>query len=445
MLMHIDGNSFYASCERLFRPDLYGKPIAVLTNNDVLIIALNQECKDLGYKRGDVYYKIKKKCEAQGVEVFSSNYTLYSDICSRLNLLYNYYAPDVELYSIDESFLYFPDWENADYSEIGHEIRSAAQTEIGVPVSVGIAPNKTLAKLCNKLAKKPHQLLIPNSTHLTKKNYNPSLLTFPGVCEWAALDQDKTLADYPVGDIWGIGRSKTKFLLERGIKTSLDLKHYPIEKAQKHLTINGYKTVRELNGFCEIEKTEEKARQSIVVSRSFSGAVFDLATISGALARHTQEAVKRLRDEKLECKNICVYLMTNPHGEGEQYFNNAQAQLQAPTSYFPEILQSATVLLKQIFRNGYRYRKTMIALTGLTKQNSVQADLFITDTKKEKNEKLMAAFDEINSRYGRGTLRLGTSALTAKSDTDTIAPWEMKRELLSPAYTTRLADLPEVY
>jgi DNA polymerase V len=341
--MHIDGNSFYASCERLFRPDLYGKPIAVLTNNDGIIIALNQECKDIGYRRGDVYFKIKKRCEEQGVAIFSSNYTLYSDISSRLNLLYNHYAPDVEFYSIDESFLYFPDWKNADYSEIGHEIRSAAQTEIGIPVSVGIAPNKTLAKLCNKLAKK-----------------------HDGVCEWGKLDADKTLAEYPVGDIWGIGRIKTKFLNEGGIKTALDLKHYPLEKSKKYLTINGYKTVRELNGFYEIEKTEDKARQSIVVSRSFSGAVFDLATISGVLAQHTQEAVKRLRDEKLECKNICVYLMTNRNGEGEQYFNNAQAQLSAPTSYFPEILQSATSLLKQIYRNGYRYRKTMIALTGLT-------------------------------------------------------------------------------
>jgi DNA polymerase V len=139
--------------------------------------------------------------------------------------------------------------------------------------------------------------------------------------------------------------------------------------------------------------------------------------------------------------------MTNRNGEGEQYFNNAQAQLSAPTSYFPEILQSATALLKQIFRNGYRYRKTMIALTGLTKgtKQNGQADLFFTDTKKEKHEKLMAAFDEINSRYGRGTLRLGTSALAAKPDIDTFASWEMKRELLSPAYTTSLACLPEAY
>jgi DNA polymerase V len=426
MLMHIDGNSFYASCERLFRPDLYGKPIAVLTNNDGIIIALNQECKNLGYKRGDVYFNIKKKAEAQGVAVFSSNYTLYADISARLNALYNRYATEVEFYSIDESFLYFPDWKNADYSEIGHEIKTAAQIEIGIPVSVGIACNKTLAKLCNKLAKKHN-----------------------GVCEWAKLDQEKTLANYPVGDIWGIGRSKTKFLNTRGIKNALDLQRYPLDKAKKHLTIVGYKTVRELNGFTEIERIEGAERQSIIVSRSFSEAVFDLPTISGALADHTQEAVKRLREEKLLCKHICVYLMTSPYGEGGQYSNSAQAQLQAPTSYQHEILSVALSLLRQIYRSGYKYRKTMIALFSLTKESEAVPELFEASPDKEKQKRLMQAFDEINARYGRGAIRLGTSALITKKTkgcaSDTTAPWEMRREMLSPAYTTNRADIPVSY
>jgi DNA polymerase V len=209
--MHIYVNSFYASCERLFRPDLYNKPIAVLTNNDGIIIALNQECKDLGYKRGDVYFKVKAQLKASGVSVFSSNYTLYADISTRLNALYNRYAADVEFYSIDESFLYFPDWSNADYRDLGREIKAAAKTEIGVPVSVGIAPNKTLAKLCNKLAE-----------------------NFGGVCEWSKLNQDEILSNYPAADIWGIGRSKIKFLQRQGIKTAFDLKQYPPDKAMKH-------------------------------------------------------------------------------------------------------------------------------------------------------------------------------------------------------------------
>ena len=154
MIMHIDGNSFYAACERVFRPDLRHSPIAVLSNNDGIIVALNAECKALGYKRGDVFFKARDKMEDQGVKVFSSNYTLYADMSSRMNLIYNRYAPEVEAYSIDESFLFYPGWNNADFSEIALDIKQAVTKETGIPVSVGIAPTKTLAKMCNKLAKK---------------------------------------------------------------------------------------------------------------------------------------------------------------------------------------------------------------------------------------------------------------------------------------------------
>ena len=154
MIMHIDGNSFYASCERLFRPDLSHSPICVLSNNDGIIVALNAECKALGYKRGDVFFKVKSSMEKQSVKVFSSNYTLYADISARMNLIYNRLAPEVEAYSIDESFLFYPDWKNADYTAITLELKNTVTQETGIPVSIGIAPNKTLAKMCNRLAKK---------------------------------------------------------------------------------------------------------------------------------------------------------------------------------------------------------------------------------------------------------------------------------------------------
>jgi len=180
MIMHIDGNSFYAACERVYRPDLAKSPIAVLSNNDGIIIALNAECKALGFKRGDVFFENKSRLEKNGVVIFSSNYTLYADLSARMNLIYNRYAPDVEMYSIDESFLFFPSWANTDYSELGMEIKETVTKETGIPVSVGIAPTKTLAKLCNKLAKKRG-----------------------GVCCWNKLDQDEELGNYPAGDIWG--------------------------------------------------------------------------------------------------------------------------------------------------------------------------------------------------------------------------------------------------
>jgi DNA polymerase V len=422
MIFHIDGNTFYASCERLFRPDLYGKPIAVLSNNDGIIIALNQECKDLGFKRGDVYFKARPSIEKNNVTVCSSNYTLYADISARLNVLYNRYAPDVEVYSIDESFLYFPDWKNADYSAIGRTVREAAGTEIGVPVSVGIAPSKTLAKLCNKLAKKQG-----------------------GVCEWARMDQEQTLRNYPVGDVWGIGPAKTKLLNNHGVTTAWDLKNYPLDKAKKYLSIVGLRTVQELNGIPAIDRCFREKRDQIMCSRSFSAGVFNLDELMAALADYTQEAVKRLREDGLACSFITVFLMTNPWGEGEQYANQATARLDKPTSYLPAIMGEANRLLRSVFRHGYKYRKTMILLSGITEEKREHPDLFEDTTGKEKRESLMKCFDALNDRYGRGTIRLGVSGLGSLPADADCAPWVMKREFLSPEYTTRLCDVPKVW
>jgi len=421
MIFHIDANSFYASCERLFRPDLKGKPIAVLTNNDGIIIALSSECKALGFKRGDVFYKEKRRLDASGVAVFSSNYTLYADISSRLNLIYNRFAPDVELYSIDESFLYFPDYTNEDYSGLACEIRETVKTETGIPVSTGIAPTKTLAKLCNKLSKKRED-----------------------VCEWAKLNQDEELNACPVGDIWGVGFSKAAFLRKNGISNALQLKRYPLEKAKKNLTVVGMRTVQELNGIPAIDRVEREVRQSIACSRSFSGPVLELEPILTALADYTQETVKRLRDGGLVCKFVSVYLMTSSYGEGERYSNAASAELPKHTSYLPDILGAAITLLKQIYRTGYRYRKVMICLFGIAKDNNPQGDLFEETADSEKREQIMKSFDFINNKYGRGTLHLGTHNM-AKIDKSKKAPWLMQRNYLSPEYTTKLADIPRVH
>ncbi len=421
MIFHIDGNSFYASCERLFRPDLYGKPIAVLSNNDGIIIALNQECKDLGFRRGDVYFKVRKAAEEKGVAVFSSNYTLYADISARLNVIYNRFSPDVEVYSIDESFLYFPDWKNCDYSQIARTIREAITLEIGVPVALGIAPTKTLAKLCNKLAKKRG-----------------------GVCDWTKIDQDEALKGYPIGDIWGIGRAKTAFLEKHGITTAFDLKQYPLDKAKKYLSIVGMRTVQELNGVPAIDRTYREHRDQIMCSRSFSGGVYNLDELLHALADYTQEAVKRLREDRLSCSYITVFLMTNPYGEGEQYVNQASAQFDEPTDYHPAILREAISLLRSIFRQGYKYRKTMILLSGVVENHNRQTELFDDNKQKEKRDNLMKAIDTIHDRYGRGAIRFGPSSLAMPPEDVDAAPWEMKREFLSPNYTTRLKDVPKV-
>lgn len=415
MIFHVDANSFYAACERLFRPDLIKKPIAVLTNNDGIIIALNRECKDLGFRRGDVFFKTRSRLEAMGVAVFSSNYTLYADVSARLNLLYGRMCPEVEIYSIDESFLYFPDWKVSDLLETGRQVADLAAREVGIPVSVGIAPTKTLAKLCNKLAKGRG-----------------------GVCCWGDLDREGTLRGYPVADVWGIGPSKARLLARRGIRTAHDLKDYPLHLAKKDLTVTGYRTVQELNGIPAIDRVERDKRENICSSKSFAEAVDDLDELKVALADYAQEAVKRMREEGSACRYVSVYLMTNPYADvGEQYFNCESAELPLPSSYLPDILGTALALLESIYRKGYRYRKIMINLLGLAEDRTAQQDFFVDSSGKGRQDALMEAFDSINCRYGRGAIHLGVR--DGALDTD---GWKMKREFLSPEYTTNMKEIP---
>jgi DNA polymerase V len=429
MIMHIDGNSFYAACERVFRPDLYYSPIAVLTNNDGIIIALNAECKNLGFKRGDVFFQIKDKLEKKKVKVFSSNYTLYADMSARMNLIYNRFAPEVEVYSIDESFLFFPSWNNADFTEIGQNIKTAVTKETGIPVSIGIAPNKTLAKMCNKLAKK-----------------REGIGTIPGLCNWQELNQDEELERYPVGDIWGIGPSKAAFLERQGITTALALKRYPLDKAKKHMTITGFRTVQELNGIQAIDRVEDSPRQVVAVSRSFQTVVYKLDDIITALSEYTQEAVRRIRAENLSCRYITVYLMTNAYAEGEQYFNQMSAEVSSPSAYLPEITAVANELLKRIYRPDYKYRKVMIALTGLTNETRPQLDLFDDHRNMVKlKEPLMKTFDKLNDRYGRGTIKLACGLTGNKPADNETDPWLLKRDYLSPRYTTNIKEIPLIY
>jgi DNA polymerase V len=416
MIFHVDGNSFYASCERVFRPDLSHAPIAVLSNNDGIIISLNDECRALGIERGEVYHKIKKCLKDLGVAVFSSNYTLYADICVRMNNIYARYAIDVEMYSIDESFLFFPPMKNEEYRELAFEIKGALKKETGIPVSIGAAPTKTLAKVCNKFAKSEG-----------------------GVCLWWECDQDGKLREFPASSVWGVGRSKAKFLERNQIVTALDLKNYPLFLAKKYLSITGFYTVRELNGFSHIEQKAVKTRQSVMCSQSFSGVVFDFERIAGALSDFTQESVKRLRDEKLTCRHVAVFLR-DAGGKRYHFTHNAICELLRPTSYLPDILKAALELLHSLYCENVGYHKVLVLLTGLERQNRAQSELFDDDVFGAKKKLAMNAFDEINRRYGRNALHTAVSDL-GKQDK---SKWRMRREMVSPAYTTKLSDVPSV-
>ena len=416
MIFHVDANSFYASCERLFRPDLAEKPIIVLSNNDGIVIALNAEAKALGFQRGDAYFKIAEASDRLGVSVFSSNYTLYADISARLVSIYNRLCPEVEIYSIDECFLYYPDWKCPDFTGIGSHIKNTVARETGMPVSIGIAPTRTLAKFCNPLAKKRG-----------------------GVLSWEDIDQDSELAACPAGGIWGIGRAKEANLRRHGIISARDLKDYPLHLAKKFLSITGVRTIQELNGVPAIDRIEREKKLNICSSKSFAEAIDNLGELEEALSSYTQEAVTRAREQGSAARYVSVYLMTNPWDEtGPQYCAQLSAALPKPTAYLPDILAPALSLLRRLYREGYRYRKVMVNLLGLEDDTVAQPELFETDSNRPRKEALMRCFDAVTARYGRNALHTGGTILSQRA-------WNMRRNFLSPAYTTDVARIPEVY
>lgn len=418
MILHADSNSFYANCERLFRPDLRGKPVVVLSNNDGIIVALTQEAKNLGLKRGDPFFKVRDFCSASGVEAFSSNYALYADISRRITSIYLEYAPEIEEYSIDESFLFFPDFSISEITEICHTLHDRILKEIGMPVCVGAAPTKTMAKWYNKHAKNHGGVYVYDKT------------TF-----------DSELAETPVKDIWGIGRAKTERLKSLGITNGLELKHMSLDLAKKVLTVSGVATVQELNGIKAIDRVLRVRKEAVTSSRQFGKRVFDLETMECALASYTESAVEKIRLQNCEAGVVTVYISTcfdfdernNPY---VRFADGASKKLWPRTSFLPAVQEAAKECLRSIWRSGYGFKTVVVTLSDLAEYGS-ESDLFADSQKEESRRKLMDSCEKINRKYGRGTLQL----CLAKSKTG----WEMKRERISNCWTTRMEDLPECF
>jgi DNA polymerase V len=420
MILHADGNSFFASCERLFRPDLANKPVVVLSNNDGIIVALTKEAKALGLKRGDPFFKVKSLCDTQNVAVFSSNYTLYADISRRITTIYLEYAPKIEVYSIDESFLFFPNFSHDELESICKDLRQKVLREVGMPICVGAAPSKTLAKWYNKNAK-----------------------AHGGVYVYDPLTIDAELERTPVEDIWGIGSSRAFTLASLGIRNALQLKHLRLDLAKKYLTLQGAATVQELNGIEAIDEVTRERKDTITSSRQFGRRVYDLPTVECALSQYTERAVEKLRKQQCEAGSVCVYLSTC-HGnynanlqESDQSFANAAyAKLCRMTSYTPAIVQTALDCLHSIWRYGYGYKTVMVTLSDISPE-AFQGELFESVELDEKRRKFMTACDKINAHYGRAAISLVKSNAAETG-------WEMRREHLSPCWTTRLSELPLV-
>lgn len=422
MILHADGNSFYASCEQIYRPDLRNKPVIVLSNNDGILIAVNKEAKNLGLRRGDPFFKVASFCEAKGVSVFSSNYTLYADINRRITSIYLEYAPEIEEYSIDESFLFFEKFNFSiqDWYDIGFELKNRIYKEVGLPICVGAAPSKTLAKLYNKKAKDAGGVLV----------YDPQTV-------------DSILEQTDCRTIWGIGAARADTLERHGITNALMLKHLPLCDAKRLLTICGVDTVQELNGVACIDRVTREKKDVITCSRQFGKKIYDIETLECAACQYAELAVEKLRKQHSECGLVGVFVTTCSYHvyedplvpQNQKYANGLVVELPRMTCYTPDIVSATRKAIKYLFREGLGFKSVLITLYKVLPA-VYQGDLWEDPSENEKRRSFMDALDNITETYGRGSLSLARSF-----ETD---GWQMTRNFLSPCWTTRQEDFPHV-
>jgi len=414
----VDCNNFYVSCERVFRPDLNHKPVAVLSNNDGCIVSRSQEVKDLGIKMAVPVHQVQHLIKRHKVHLFSSNYTLYADMSSRVMQCLESYTPKLEVYSIDESFLDLTDLCHNDSIAYGQQIKQNVFRTTGIPVCVGMAPTKTLAKLANYAAKK----------------WNKT----GGVLDLSdPLRRDKLLHLVPVSEVWGIGRQTTRRLQLMGINTAYDLAKHPVESIQAQFNIVVARTVMELNGISCLSLDEIPAdKQQIVCSRSFKRRLTTYKELAEALSCFCSRAAEKLRKQDSVAGSITVSIKTNPHNPDEpQYQRSINMQLQQPSSDTRQINSIAKHLLKDIFKLGYRYQKCGVQL-GQIQAASLpnQIDIFATN-KQNNSSELMNTIDKINNRFPKGITLSATGINTG---------WQVPVEYLSQRYTTDWNELAVV-
>lgn len=405
-----DCNSFYASCEKVFRPDLRDKPVVVLSNNDGCIVAMSKEAKRLNIPRGTPLFKLQKLFNQNNVAIFSSNYTLYGDISRRIMSMIMDASDKVEVYSIDEAFA---DWNFENPVEEAAKLRKQVYRWVGMPISIGIAETKTLAKIAN---------------HIGKKEQN-------GLFWLREEIREEILKQTPIEDIWGIGRQIALFLRSRNIFTAYDFIRQDDWWVKKHLTIVTLRTKWELMGKPSIDMEEvRKENKAIVSSKSFGNPITELTDLIEATKSYVHDAFHKMSTQGLRAKAINFYLTTNRFRKGDkQYKNSITIDLPDYSGYLPDFVKAAETAIRQIYRPGFKYKKTSVLLIDLKPAREITPDLFSVEDPRRKT--LQKAVNEINQRYGKNTVTCFTTAETAPK-------WKMKRELLSPLYTTRWDELP---
>ncbi|MCW9181341.1 Y-family DNA polymerase [Klebsiella pneumoniae] len=415
-----DVNSFYASCETVFRPDLKGRPVVVLSNNDGCVIARSAEAKAI-VKMGEPYFKQKDQFRRHGVICFSSNYELYADMSNRVMTTLEELSPRCEIYSIDEAFCDLTGVRNCrNLTDFGREIRETVLRRTHLTVGVGIAQTKTLAKLANHAAKQWQRQT-------------------GGVVDLSNIEkQRKLMGALTVNEVWDVGRRISKKLEAMGIKTVLQLADTDIRFIRKHFNVVLERTVRELRGEpCLGLEEFAPVKQEIVCSRSFGGRITEYHEMRQAICSYASRAAEKLRGEHQYCRFISAFVKTSPFALNEPYYgNSASVKLLTPTQDSRDIIAAATRCLDAVWKDGHRYQKAGVMLGDFYSQGVAQLNLFDDNAPRQNSGKLMEVLDHLNAKNGRGALYFAGQGIQAA--------WQMKREMLSPRYTTRYSDLLKV-
>lgn len=410
----VDCNNFYASCERVFNPKLEGRPVVVLSNNDGCIVARSNEAKSLGIGMGAAAFEVEKTIRKYGIEVFSSNYTLYADMSNRVMRTLSTFTPEMEVYSIDEAFLNLAGFDRCP-TDYGREIQKTVRRWTGIPVTVGIGRTKTLAKIANHTAK-----------------HSPRAKGVLDLADSAHLE--RVLAATAVEKVWGVGLKTAINLKRSGIKTALDLSRADVSRIRQKFGVTGVRTVYELRGMCcyRLEQNPP-VRESVTVSRSFGKAVESIEELKEAIASYASRTGEKLREQKLAAGIMTIFVTTSRFIENK-YFNSHTIELPTATSDTIELIRYAEQCIERIYRKGHLFKKCGIILNGIVHQKRVQKNLF-DDIDREKTHRLMQAVDAVNTRFD-SPLRWAAEGQEQS--------WRVKFKRRSRRYTTRWDEIPEV-
>ena len=423
----VDGNNFYVSCERAFRPDLIGRPVVVLSNNDGCAIARSNEAKALGIAMGAPWFKIKHLVESDELVALSANFALYGDLSDRMMSLAAGLGPAQEIYSIDESFIDLTGV-RGNLVERSFKVRSRILQWVGIPCCIGIAPTKTLAKLANHIAK----------TAERKPGVYPEKLA--QVCNLSALPKEEleaVLAATPVGEVWGIGRRISAQLIEGGVTTVLDLVQADAATIRSKFSVVVERTVRELQGTACIDlESVPQPKQEIACTRSFGHPITELYELAEAVTEFASRAAQKLRKQHSLAGQVLCFVRTSPFRSDPQYSRSIIVPLRRPSADTAQIVGAALAGLRAIYRPGYNMAKAGVMLLELQSDSVQQQELALEDDDLVDRGNLMATLDGLNLRYGRGTVSMASAGLAGDRSV-----WAMKQERLTPAYTTNWNDL----